>query len=139
MQNTVITSTNLIQSLTEIRQVAADLYRFTDKLSLLKIVHQVAIQTIKITDIIQKEIEGLSEDKLLDAIELSQSVLYLEDMVDADTMSELENYVLPFAQNLEDEELTRFLSEVTDKIETKYNVMLQKIHDFNALIKDELE
>jgi len=139
MQKTVTTPTDLKTALIEIRHAAAELYRFTEKLALLKIVHHVAVQVIKSVDMIQKEIKALSGEKLLDAIETSKSVLFLEEVVDGDTMSELEGYVLPFAKNLDDVELTRFLSEVTDKVETKYNAMLEKIHEFNALIKDELE
>lgn len=134
-----MTSEDLITPLAQIRQAAAELYRFTEKLTLLKIVHQVAVQTIKAVDLTLKEIKNLSEDKLFDVLETSNSVLFLEDIVDADIISELESYVLPFTKNLEDGELTCFLSEVTDKIEMKYAVMLEKIHEFNALIKDELE
>lgn len=139
MQPTVITPEDLKVSLTQIRLAAVELYRFTEKLTLLKIVHQVAVQTIKAVDSLQKEIQGLSGEKLLNALENSKAAFFLEDVVDADTISEFEAYVLPFAKNLEDEELTRFLSEVTDKMEAKYNKMLGKIHEFNALIKDELE
>jgi hypothetical protein len=139
MQNTVVSAVDLKPALTEIHQAAAELYRFTEKLTLLKMVNQVAIQTIKAVDTIQKEIKALSGDKLLDVLESSQSAFFLEEMVDADTMSELESFVLPFTKNLEDKDLICFLSEVTDKVETKYNAMLGKIHEFNALIKDELE
>lgn len=139
MQHTIINSETLKPALVEIRLAAADLYRFTEKLTLLRIVHQTAVQVIKAVDTIPKEIKNLSGEKLLDTLETSKSVLFLEEMVDADVISEFEAYVLPFAKNLEDEELTRFLSEVTDKTEGKYNNMLEKIHEFNALIKDELE
>jgi hypothetical protein len=139
MQKTVVSPTDAKITLTEIRRAAAELYRFTEKLTLLKIVHQVAVQTIKATDTIQKEIEGLSGDALLDVLESSKSALYLEDMVDADTMSEFEFIVLPFVKNLENADLICFLSEITDKVEAKYNAMLSKIHEFNALFKDELE
>ncbi|MDD5215315.1 MAG: hypothetical protein PHQ03_07245 [Methylococcales bacterium] len=140
MQHTVITPEDLKASLIQIRQTAAELYRFTEKLTLLKIVHHVAVQVIKAVDDLQKEIQKpLAGADLFAALESSKSVLFLEDIVDADTMSELESYVLPFAKNLDDEELTRFLSEVTEKIEVKYNAMLEKIHEFNALVKDELE
>lgn len=140
MQHTVITPEDLKVSLIQIRQTAAELYRFTEKLTLLKIVHHIAVQVIKAVDTLQKEIQKpLASTDLFAELESSKSVLFLEDIVDADTMSELENYVLPFAKNLEDEELIRFLSEVTEKIEVKYNAMLEKIHEFNALVKDELE
>lgn len=125
--------------LVEIRQAATDLYRFTDKITLLKMVNQIAIKIIKTTDAIQKDIVNLADVPLFDALENSKSVLFLEDVVDADTMSELEFYILPFAKDLSNPELTSFLSDITDKVEIKYNVMLQKIHLFNALIKDELE
>ena len=98
-----------------------------------------AVKMIKATDTIQKEIHNLSGDKLFDVLETSKSVLFLEDAVDADTISELESYILPFANELNNAELTCFLSEITDKVEIKYNATLQKIHQFNALIKDELE
>lgn len=139
MQATVITPEDLKVALTQIRHAAVELYRFTEKLTLLKIVHQVAVQIIKAVDSLQKEIQGLSGEKLLNTLDNSKSALFLEEVVDADTISEFEAYVLPFAKNLEDEELTRFLSEVTDKMEAKYNKMLEKTHVFNALIKDELE
>jgi hypothetical protein len=139
MPSTVVTLTDLNHSLIEIRQAATDLYRFTEKLTLLKIVQHVAVQTIKVVDSIQKEVKTASNEKQLSIFQSSKLALFLEDVVDADIMSELENYILPFAKNLENSELTTFLSEVTDKTEAKYNVMLQKIHEFNALIKNEFE
>lgn len=139
MENTAITITELNTSLTEIRHAAVELCRFTEKLTLLKMVHQIAVQIIKAVDTTQKEIRMLSGNKLFEALESSKSVLFLEDAVDADTMSELESYILPFAKNLENEELTRFLSEITDKVEAKYNAMLEKTHTFNALIQGGVE
>lgn len=140
MQNTVVSPTELTTSLVEIRQAAAELYRFTEKLSLLKMAHQVAVQIIKAVDNLQKELKKpRSESELFKALESSNSVLFLEEIVDADTMSDLEDYILSFAKQLNDEDLIRFLSEIMDKVEAKYNVMLTKTHAFNALIKDELE
>ncbi len=140
MQHTVVTATELKTALTNIRQAAAELYRFTDKLTLLKMVHQVAVQIIKAVDLLQKEVnQPSSEAELLDMLEMSKSVAFLEEIVDADTMSELEDYILSFAKQLDDEDLTRFLSEVMDKVEMKYNAVLEKTHEFNALVKDELE
>lgn len=140
MQNTVVTAIELKTALTNIRQAAAELYRFTEKLTLLKMVHQVAVQIIKAVDLLQKEVnQPRLEADLLDALESSKSVAFLEEVVDADTMSELEDYILSFAKQLNDEDLTRFLSEIMDKVEMKYNVVLEKTHEFNALIKDELE
>jgi hypothetical protein len=140
LQTTAVTSTDLQTALIDIRHAAADLYRFTDNLALLKIVHQVAVQLIKSVNDIQKMLQqNFSPELLSDALKSSKSVLYLEEIVDADMMSEFEAYVLPFAQSLDDKELTRFLSEVTDKVESKYNVLLEKTHEFNALLEEFLD
>ncbi len=140
MQNTVVTATEIKTALTNIRQAAAELYRFTEKLTLLKMVHQVTVQIIKAVDLLQKEVnQSRHEADLLDALESSKSAAFLEEVVDADTMSELEDYILSFTKQLDDEDLTRFLSEIMDKVEMKYNVVLEKTHEFNALVKDELE
>jgi hypothetical protein len=140
MQKTVVTPTDLKNALTDIRQSAAELYRFTEKLTLLKMVHHVAVQIIKAVDNLQKELKKpLAGADLFDVLESSKAVSFLEEVVDADTMSDLEDYILSFAKKLDDEDLTRFLSEVMDKVEAKYNAMLEKTHEFNALIKDELE
>jgi hypothetical protein len=54
-------------------------------------------------------------------------------------MSELESYILTRTENNEDDELTQFLNEVLEKIEDKFKVLIKKIHDFNALMKNELD
>jgi hypothetical protein len=79
------------------------LYRFTDNLVLLKIVHHVAVQMIKSANDIQKILQqNFSSGLMSDALKSSKSVLYLEEIVDADMMSEFEAYVLPFTQSLDD-------------------------------------
>jgi hypothetical protein len=129
----VVTTSDLKKSLTDIRHAAVELYRFTEKLSLLKIIHQVAVQIIKSVDSIQKEIQTLPNNDFFDTLESSRSVQFLEEIADNDTMSELEEHILFFAKKLDDKELTLFLSEVIDKVESKYNVVLNKTHEFNEL------
>ncbi len=140
MQNPAVIPTELNAALVEIQKAAAELYRFTDKLTLLKMVHRVAVKIIQAVDLVQTELKKSdSREEALDALESSISVLFLEEVVDADTMSELEDYILSFAKQLDDEDLIRFLSEIMDKVEIKYNTLLEKTHEFNALLKNELE
>ncbi|MEI7839354.1 MAG: hypothetical protein WCJ11_02530 [Methylococcaceae bacterium] len=140
MQNPAFIATELNAALIEIQKAAAALYLFTDKLTLLKMVHHVVVKIIQAVDLVQKELkQTASREKAFDALESSTSVLFLEEVVDADTMSELEDYILSFAKQLDDEDLIRFLSEIMDKVEIKYNALLEKTHEFNALLKNELE
>jgi hypothetical protein len=88
-------------------------------------------------DSLQKEMD--TADDLSAVLASSSSVIFFDDIVDEDIMSELESYILTRTENNEDDELTQFLNEVLEKIEDKFKVLIKKIHDFNALMKNELD
>ncbi len=137
MQPSTIRATNIKTTLMGIRRAAADVYLFTDKLSWLKLAHQIAVKSMSAVDTLQKDIDASNDiDATLNA---SQSVIFFDDIVDEDVMSELEDYVLTLTQKFEDDALTLFLSEMLEKIEVKYKVLIKRIHDFNALMKNELD
>jgi hypothetical protein len=50
-------------------------------------------------------------------------------------LSELESYMLLAAEGVDDAEVTQFLIEVMDKVERKYNRLLEKAHTYNSLLK----
>lgn len=43
--------------------------------------------------------------------------------------------MLSAAEGIEDAEVTQFLTQVMDKVERKYNRLLEKAHAYNALLK----
>ncbi|MEI8236119.1 MAG: hypothetical protein WCG11_03005 [Methylococcaceae bacterium] len=137
MQPSDSRATNFKTSLTAIRRAAADVYLFTDKLNWLKIAHQVALKSMQSVDSLQKEMD--TTDDLSAVLASSSSVIFFDDIVDEDIMSELESYILTRTENNEDDDLTQFLNEVLEKIEDKFKVLIKKIHDFNALMKNELD
>ena len=137
MQPSNIRVTNIATALTGIRRAAADVYLFTDKLSWLKMVHQIAVKSMNAVDALQKELDAA--DDINTTLANSTSVIFFDDIVDEDIMSELESYILTRSQHSEDDDLTLFLSEMLEKIETKYKVLIKKIHRFNALTKNELD
>ena len=137
MQPSNIRATNIATALTGIRRAAADVYLFTDKLSWLKMVHQIAVKSMNAVDALQKELDAA--DDINTTLANSTSVIFFDDIVDEDIMSELESYILTRSQHSEDDDLTLFLSEMLEKIETKYKVLIKKIHRFNALTKNELD
>lgn len=137
MQPSNIYATNIATALTGIRRAAADIYLFTDKLSWLKIVHQVALKAINAVDTLQKEIDSADDINVI--LAASTSVIFFDDMVDEDIISELEGDILARCKQNNDDDLTLFLNEVLEKIETKYKVLIKKIHHFNALTKNELD
>ena len=137
MQPSNIRATNIATALMGIRRAAADVYLFTDKLSWLKMVHQIAVKSMNAVDALQKELDAA--DDINTTLANSTSVIFFDDIVDEDIMSELESYILTRSQHSEDDDLTLFLSEMLEKIETKYKVLIKKIHRFNALTKNELD
>jgi hypothetical protein len=137
MQPSSIHATNIATALTDIRRAAADVYLFTDKLSWLMIAHQIAVKSISAVDTLQKELDG--SDDINITLAASTSAIFFDDIVDEDIISELESYILTRTENSEDDDLTLFLSEMLEKIETKYKVLIKKIHRFNALTKNEFD
>jgi hypothetical protein len=137
MQPSPIHATNIATALTDIRRAAADVYLFTDKLSWLTIAHQIAVKSMNAVDTLQKELNG--SDDINITLAASTSVVFFDDIVDEDIISELESYILTRSEKSDDDDLTLFLSEMLEKIETKYKVLIKKIHRFNALTKNELD
>ena len=137
MQPSPIHATNIATALTDIRRAAADVYLYTDKLSWLTIAHQIAVKSMNAVDTLQKELNG--SDDINITLAASTSVVFFDDIVDEDIISELESYILTRSEKSDDDDLTLFLSEMLEKIETKYKVLIKKIHRFNALTKNELD
>ncbi|MEY2665851.1 MAG: hypothetical protein RLZZ384_22 [Pseudomonadota bacterium] len=137
MQPSNIRATNIATALTGIRRAAADVYLFTDKLSWLKMVHQIAVKSMNAVDALQKYLDAA--DDINTTLPSSTSVIFFDDIVDEDIISELESYILTRSEKSDDDDLTLFLSEMLEKIETKYKVLIKKIHRFNALTKNELD
>jgi hypothetical protein len=82
-------------------------------------------------------IDALQQDLLVNkSVSCFEAETLLDEIVDADAVSELEAYVLSAAEGIENTEVTQFLTEVMDKVEAKYNRLLEKAHAYNALAKD---
>ncbi len=139
-KNKPVTLENIEFSLYELKNASNDLVRFTEKLTLLKMMDKTAVKVNQAVDNLQKLLRrGLSVDELVDAFDTSPALLTLDEMVDADILSDLETHLLSFANEVNDPKLSLFLGEIIDKIEEKYTVLLNKTHNFNALIRYEYD
>ncbi len=109
----------------ELKKAADEFLEFTENLTLLAVINQKALEIIKAVAVLQQDLAG-------DNINASESASLLEEIVDADAMSELE--VLVLSASIEDVQITQFLTEIMDKVEHKYNRLLEKAHAYNALL-----
>ncbi len=121
----------------ELKKAVNDFLEFSENLTLLQAVNEKAQEMAQAVDALQQLLQqGLAANKLVKAINASEAATLLDEIVDADAVSELEAYILSSAEGIEDAEVTQFLTEVMDKVERKYNLLLEKAHAYNALLKD---
>jgi len=119
----------------ELKKTVNDFLEFTENLTLLRAVNEKAQEMVQAIDMLQQLLQDLAADQLVKAINASEAATLLDEIVDADAISELEAYILSTAEGIEDAEVTQFLTEVMDKVEHKYNLLLEKAHAYNALLK----
>lgn len=111
----------------ELKKTADEFLEFTKNLTLLAVVNQKALEITQAVAVLQQD---LAEDN----ITALEATILLDEIVDADAMSELEVYVLSATVSIENVQITQFLTEIMEKVEHKYNRLLEKAHAYNALL-----
>jgi hypothetical protein len=120
----------------ELKKAVNDFLDFTENLTLLQAVNEKAQEMAQAVDMLQQLLQqGLAANKLVRTLNTSEAATLLDEIVDVDAVGELEAYMLSAAEGIEDAEVTQFLTEVMDKVERKYNLLLEKAHAYNALLK----
>ncbi|WP_027148331.1 hypothetical protein [Methylobacter tundripaludum] len=120
----------------ELKKAVNDFLEFTENLTLLQAVNEKAQEMAQAVDMLQQLLQqGSAANKPVKAINTSEAATLLDEIVDVDAVGELEAYMLSAAEGIEDAEVTQFLTEVMDKVERKYNLLLEKAHAYNALLK----
>ena len=121
----------------ELKKAVNDFLEFSENLTLLQAVNEKAQEMAQAIDVLQQLLQqGLTANKLVKALNATEAATLLDEIVDADVVSELEAYMLSAAEGIENAEVTQFLTEIMDKVERKYNLLLEKAHAYNALLKD---
>jgi hypothetical protein len=123
--------------LSELKKAATEFLELTEDLTLFQAINEKAQEMVQAADELQQVLkQGLTATKLVKALSATEAATLLDEIVDADAVSELESYMLSAAEGIEDAEVTQFLTEIMDKVELKYNRLLEKAHAYNALLKD---
>ncbi len=120
----------------ELKKAANEFLEFTENLTLLQAVNEKAQEMVQAVDALQQLLQqDFVVNALVNAANASEAAVLLDEIVDTDVVSELEAYVLSAAEGIENPDVTQFLTEVMDKVERKYNRLLEKAHAYNALLK----
>lgn len=64
-----------------------------------------------------------------------EALLMLDDMVDDDLISELEERFFNVSENLEESEFGRFLAQLLEKVERRYLALLDALNKLNAALE----
>lgn len=122
--------------LDELKKAVTEFLEFTENLTLFQAVNDTAQDIVQAVDVLQMVLkQDLSADELISVMNATEAVALLEEIVDADAVSELEDYVQSASENLDDAGVARFLAEVMEKVDLKYSRLLEKTHAFNELLE----
>ncbi|BCG65594.1 MAG: hypothetical protein methR_P3439 [Methyloprofundus sp.] len=98
---------------------------------------QEMLQAINIAvDELLTAITEYQDSTLADYIQESDALVYLDEVVDLDPISELEVQFFGVLENMTENELTVFLMQMLDKIELAYTQLIEKLHVINALFEE---
>ncbi len=124
-----------INSCLEALKKATDtLYELSVDLSLLDGVSEMTLKVSQAVDEITAHCQGfLTEDELMDRIAGSGAIEILDEIVDIDAISELENSIFNALEDSQNPVINEFLSQLIEKTELRYTRFLEAIHALNAL------
>ena len=120
--------------LVALKKEAQDLYILCEGLSLLDDVTEMSLKVSQAVSEMSDNCEKfLSESELIDQIADSELIELLDEIVDIDVMSELENRILNVQKNIQDPVVNEFFGQLIEKIELRYTCLIETVHKFNAL------
>lgn len=122
-----------------LKQANQALHELTIDLSLLDAVSEMTARVSKALDEMVEQGEGLTDQDFIALFADSEAIDVLDEIVDTDAISELEDRFFMVIGNLEDNEMGEFLTELIEKIEIRYSDLVEAIHELNALLSEEID
>ena len=117
-----------------LKQANHALHELTVDLSLLDAVSEMTAKVSKALDLLVEQGEGLTDEDFIALLSDSEAIDVLDEIVDTDAVSELEDRFFMVIGSMEDNEMGEFLTELIEKIEIRYSDLVEAIHELNALL-----
>lgn len=125
------------QLLAEIQESANQLVLLTGELSLFKEIHDLA-QSIQVAvGTLNEELAGLKKTEFTATLVNSKALAVLDELVDDDAISALEQRLFAAQPDQENSEVGEFLQQLLGKIETRYMQLLESIQQLTAMPEEE--
>ena len=117
-----------------LKQANQALHELTVDLSLLDAVGEMTAKVSKALDLLVEQGDGLTDEGFIALLSDSEAIDVLDEIVDTDAVSELEDRFFMVIGSMEDNEMGEFLTELIEKIEIRYSDLVEAIHELNALL-----
>ncbi|NOR68427.1 MAG: hypothetical protein GQ532_01810 [Methylomarinum sp.] len=117
-----------------LKQANQALHELTVDLSLLDAVSEMTAKVSKALDLLMEQGDGLTDKDFIALLSDSEAIDVLDEIVDTDAVSELEDRFFMVIGSMEDNEMGEFLTELIEKIEIRYSDLVEAIHELNALL-----
>ncbi|MCK5121057.1 MAG: hypothetical protein KAQ91_03695, partial [Methylococcales bacterium] len=88
----------------------------------------------KALDLLMEQGDELTDKDFIALLSDSEAIDVLDEIVDTDAVSELEDRFFMVIGSMEDNEMGEFLTELIEKIEIRYSDLVEAIHELNALL-----
>ena len=125
------------QLLSEIAESANQLAIISADLALLNEIQQLAAKVLRANATLNLLASALKKDDFVIGIADSQALAELEELIDIDAISALEEHLFNALNNQEDHGVGEFLQQFLDKIDKNYTKMLGNIQELTALLDED--
>ncbi|MDD1622468.1 MAG: hypothetical protein LUQ11_13415 [Methylococcaceae bacterium] len=125
------------QLLAEIEQSASELAVLSADLELLSEIRRMANQVSKACEALRLETSKLKKANFSEGIADAETLAQLDEIVDIDAISALEDRFFAELQNQADSDIGEFLQQLLDKIDKCYTKMVENIQQLSALLEEE--
>jgi hypothetical protein len=125
--------------LAEIEQLASELGLLCADLSLLSEMQQTADKILRACEDLSSQVSELKKAAFRDGIAEAEALAELEEMVDSDAISGLEDRFFAELGNHADSGAGEFLQQLLEKIDKRYTKMIERIQQLSALLDEDGE
>jgi len=120
--------------LSQLQQANQSLHELTIDLTLLDVISRMTLDVSQAVDALLEQNEAMSSDEFIASLGQSESIEILDEVVDTDAISEVENQFFSAIDDMDDSVMGGFLAELIEKIEVRYTDLVETIHELNALL-----
>jgi len=117
-----------------LQQANHALYELTVDLSLLAAISDMTIKVSQALDLLLSQAAELGTEEFVVFLLESEAIEVLDEVVDTDAVSALEDRFFTAIDSMEDNPMGGFLAELIEKIEIRYTNLVTAIHELNALL-----